>query len=140
MAYISHHTVRFAEIDAAGVAFFSRVYEWAHWAYERALDDAGIPLGPMLESSEVLMPLVHSEADYFAPNRLGDHLAIHCQVIERSDRKLVWEFRFIGDDGVLRSVVRTVHVAVTRDFKPAKRIPTRWMELLKMPDEETAEG
>jgi YbgC/YbaW family acyl-CoA thioester hydrolase len=131
MAFVTTHTVRFAEIDAAGIAFFSRMYEWSHFAYEQALASVGLPLMELLESSEVLMPLVHSEADYKAPCRLGDELTIEVVIESSTQRSATWKFTFTGQDDILRGVVRLVCVPVNREFKPVKGIPESWAELFK---------
>ena len=131
MAFITTHTVRFAEIDAAGIAFFSRIYEWSHFAYEEALASVVLPLMELLESSEVMMPLVHSEADYKAPCRLGDELSIEVVIVSSTQRSVTWRFTFTGQDGDLRGVVRFVCVPVSRDFKPVKGMPEGWVKLFE---------
>ena len=134
MAFVTTHTVRFAEIDAAGIAFFARMYEWSHYAYEEALASVGLPLVELLETSDVLMPLVHSEADYKAPCRLGDELTIEVVIESSTQRTVTWRFTFTGQDDALRGVVRLVCVHVNRKFKPAKGIPETWVKLFKGAD------
>jgi 1,4-dihydroxy-2-naphthoyl-CoA hydrolase len=131
MAFFTTHTVRFADIDAAGIAFFSRMYEWSHFAYEEALASVGLPLMDLLETSEVLMPLVHSEADYKAPCRLGDKLSIAVVIETSTQRSVTWKFTFTGEDGKLRGVVRLVCVPVSREFKPVKGMPEGWVKLFR---------
>jgi len=131
MAFVTTHTVRFAEIDAAGIAFFSRIYEWSHYAYEQALASVGLPLMELLESSEVIMPMVHSEADYKSPCRLGEELTIDVVIESSTKRSVTWRFTFKGPDGGLKGVVRLVSVPVSRSFKPVKGLPDGWVELFE---------
>jgi YbgC/YbaW family acyl-CoA thioester hydrolase len=134
MPFVTTHTVKFAEIDAAGIAFFSRMYEWSHYAYEEVLASVGLPLMELLETSDVLMPLVHSEADYKAPCRLGDELTIEVVIESSTQRSITWRFKFTGQDDTLRGVVRLVCVPVNRKFKPAKGIPETWVKLFEGAD------
>ena len=68
-------TLTLRDTDAAGVAFFAAYFSLAHEAYERALAACGAPLHTWLD--ELHLPIVHAEADYSAPMRLGDQLTLH---------------------------------------------------------------
>ena len=38
MAVVFEHAVRFEEVDAAGIVFFARFFNWCHEAMERFFD------------------------------------------------------------------------------------------------------
>jgi len=59
-----HHT------DAAGVVFFASLFTLAHECYEAFLDNVS-PLGKLLTDGDVLIPIVHAEADFKLPLRVS---------------------------------------------------------------------
>ena len=101
-----HHT------DAAGVLFYSRLFELAHDAYERFLESAGFPLSELLDGRERLLLIVHAEADYHSPLRVADPVTIVVRPagIGRHSFTLSYEFYTTGEKVAAR--VQTVHVAV----------------------------
>ena len=113
-------TVRFQEVDRAGIAFFGRVFEYCHVAYEELFRAAGIDLETIFERGVWGMPLAHAEADYSHPMRMGERLRVEVSIDRAGARSLAFAFRVVGaDDGVLRATVRHVHVFVHMDdFTP----------------------
>ncbi len=69
-------SVRFQHVDAAGVVFFARFFEYVHEAYEGFLQTIGSPLSDVLREQVWAAPLKHVEADYFRALRLGDELDV----------------------------------------------------------------
>jgi YbgC/YbaW family acyl-CoA thioester hydrolase len=69
-------TVRFQDIDAAGIVFFSRIFEYCHDAYVAFLAHAGEPLPAVLLTRAWAAPLTHAEADFLRPLRYGDELRV----------------------------------------------------------------
>ncbi len=64
-----HHT------DAAGILFFSNLFILAHDCYESFLDP-DITFNMMFNDLDLVMPIVHAEADYHRPLRASDNLEI----------------------------------------------------------------
>ena len=111
MTYSHTCTVRFAHVDRAGIAYFARAFEYAHEAFEELLGAAG--LASVFDAEEWGMPLVHAEADYRAPMRLGDRIAVRATVAALSPRTITVAFELVGEaDGRLRASVRHVHAFV----------------------------
>ena len=106
-------TVRFYEIDRAGIAFFGRVYEYCHAAFEELLSAALGSNEAMFSTHGFGMPLVHSEADYQAPMRMGDRLRIDVTIKKLGRRSITFGYTVVGrDDAVQRANVTLVHVFV----------------------------
>jgi len=111
------HTVRFSEVDAAGIVFFSRVFEWCHHAFEDVLRARGLPITDVADRPW-LMPLVHASADYRRPLRLGDAVDIAVQDPQLGEGSVTWSFEIRGADGVC-ATVRHVHACIDREtFRP----------------------
>lgn len=116
---VAEHVVRFSEVDAAGILFFSRVFEIAHHAYEDWLAARGLPIGERMARGDWVLPLVHAEADYRAPLRLGDRVRIEVSVERVGGASLTMRFELSGPDGAPAATVRHVHAAIDRaTFRP----------------------
>ena len=75
--------VRFGDIDAAGVIHFHNLFRWCHEAWEESMENFGLkaidifPSSTKIDSSfSIALPIVHCEADFFAPIVIGDELDI----------------------------------------------------------------
>jgi YbgC/YbaW family acyl-CoA thioester hydrolase len=74
--------VRFQHVDAAGVVFFARFFEYVHEAYEGFLSQLGLPLSTVLREQKWIAPLKHVEADYFRALRLGEEVTVQLVAAE----------------------------------------------------------
>lgn len=74
MAHEHASTVRFQDVDAAGIVFFARVFDLFHDAFVAALRDGGVRLEDVLRAREWGAPLVHAEADYARPLAFADEI------------------------------------------------------------------
>lgn len=128
MAFHHRRTVRFGDTDPAGIVFFARVFEYAHEAFEDCLAAGDLPLQVMLAQADWAMPLVHAEADYRAPMRLGEALEVEVAIAARSETSLTLAFTVRGAvDGKIRATVRHVHVAVDRASFAKRAVPAEVM-------------
>ena len=119
MPFFTQHTVRFAETDPAGIVFFARYFEYAHIAYEDMLVAGGLPLSYFFEN-QCGMPLVHSEANYTKPCRLGEALQLQLTVDKIGNRSMCYSVRVIGADQILRAHVILTHAIL--DLNTGKTI------------------
>lgn len=107
--------VRFQDVDAAGIVFFARYFEYVHLAYESFLAEAGHPLAEVIREKKWAAPLKHVEADYFSPLRFGDELGVSLVAAEVQDSEisLGWRLACIrGEDELVCAVAQTVHTFV----------------------------
>jgi 1,4-dihydroxy-2-naphthoyl-CoA hydrolase len=105
--------VRFQDIDAAGIVFFSKFFDYVHLAYEGFLADAGTPLPRVLQDGIWAAPLRHAEADYLAPVRFGAVLRVElvAAAVEQTEITLGW--RILDKESQKpRAVVQTVHTFI----------------------------
>ena len=128
--YCRMGTVRLSHTDAAGVIFFPRLLEMAHEGWEDYLDEAGFPLSQGIAGPGPLFPIVHCEADYLRPMRLGDTFR-HELSVERvgtSSCTLRHSFRSPAGQELARAL--TVHAAMDRATGASQPLPERVRELL----------
>lgn len=115
--------VRFQDIDAAGIAFYGRVFDYFHDAYVACLAQRGAPLHEALATRSWSAPLVHAEADYKLPLRFGGEYRIEIAQATLSNRSYTLRYRITGADGRLHAEGATVHVCIDLDSGQPRPIP-----------------
>ncbi|HYJ33637.1 MAG TPA: thioesterase family protein [Candidatus Binatia bacterium] len=117
--------VRFQDVDAAGVLFFGRIYDYCHQAYEELWAAAGVDRAWIFSGADFLIPIAHSEADYKAPLRHGERVDVLVDVTHVGRASFHLAFRVTGPngDGDLRATAKTVHAFVARETMRPIPIP-----------------
>lgn len=121
MAFQHHITARCADVYTSGHVYFGRIFEFCHAAFEELFGAAGVPLGALLDRQDWAMTLVHAEASFQRPIRLGERLRV-IVTVERIGRSAVtFAFDVVGDDSAVCASVQHVHAFV--DAETRERIP-----------------
>ena len=115
-------TVRLHHTDAAGVLFYSRLFELVQEAFETAMEAGGLPLGELLRDGGFRIPVVHAEADYAAPVRVGDVLEVRL-AFEAGTRSLRVKAEVVDAGGGRVAAVTVVHAAVSAATGIAVALP-----------------
>jgi acyl-CoA thioesterase FadM len=86
--------VRLSHTDAAGVIFYPKIFEMEQELFERWLELGGFRVRDMLSGQLAPTPIVHCEADYRLPVRVGDKLTAQLAGVDvgRSGYTLQWSF------------------------------------------------
>lgn len=114
-------TVPFQHIDAAGIVFFARIFDYFHDAFVACMDARGVSLAAVIAAGEWGAPLAHAEADYKRPLRFGDRVRAEVVRVELGDTSMTWHHQIVSDDAARRLLAsgRTVHVFIDRTtFRP----------------------
>lgn len=106
-------TVRFQDVDAAGLVFFARFFDYFHDAYAGFLRARGAPIEGAIRDGSWIAPLRHAEADYIRPLRFADAISVVVAAVELADTEYTIGYRVVRGGEVV-CVGRTVHVAVDR--------------------------
>lgn len=115
--------VRLKDTDATGVLYFTEQFRMALETFEQFLKERGFSLKQLLESS-YLMPIVHAEADFFAPLTVGDELEISMKVAKLGTSSLTLEFSFRDPQrGFDVGKVQIVHVVIEKEKRASVPIP-----------------
>ena len=134
MPFVYETTIRFSQVDPAQVVYFARVYELAHETFEEIMAAAGMPGGPLFEKREWGMPLVHTEADYRRPWRLGERVRIEGRVAEMTEKSVEFEYAFVDEGGKVRTRVRMRHAFVSLDNFQARSAPPEFIAAIRTLD------
>jgi YbgC/YbaW family acyl-CoA thioester hydrolase len=110
-------TVRFQDVDAAGIVFYPRFLEYFHDVYVAFLTAHGWPLHAALRDGKVLAPLKHAEVDFFRPLRFGDEIDVAIVRAAQEGSVLTVGFRVSRPSGEPIAVGHAVHVFVDASFQ-----------------------
>lgn len=132
MTFVYQRTVHFQDTDAAGVVYFANILTICHEAYEASLAAAGIDLKRFFSPSEVIIPLTHTQADFFRPMFCGDRLNVHLTPIALSDNEFEVHYTIWHADKPNRSLsqAHTRHVCIDPATRTRIALPTDMMNWL----------
>ncbi len=124
LLFNTEFTAKMHDIDAAGIVFFARFFYYAHDAYEQYLSSQQHSIAKFMQSG-ILLPIIHSEADFKAPLVLNEAIEIKLFLKEKRARSFSLEYHFINSDAEIKAIVQTVHVCM--DHKRGKKcnLPVR---------------
>ncbi|MBD3163469.1 MAG: acyl-CoA thioesterase [Candidatus Eisenbacteria bacterium] len=105
-------TVRFHEVDPAGIVFFGRIFGYAHDAYEAWIRTVGFPLEVPIAERGYALPLAHAEADFHSPIRGGTELRVFLEVLSIGTSSFTVRSRILGKEGMRHATVETTHVCI----------------------------
>ena len=130
--------VRFQEVDAAGIVFFARLFDYASDALFAAFEAGGIDLSRMFEAPDVVTPVKRAAALYVAPLRFGDAVEIVAVAarIEETQYALGWRVERVEHSTpeptrVPAAVVEVAHVAVDPATFRRTALPERYAAALR---------
>ena len=129
--------VRFGDTDAAGVMHFHQLFRWCHEAWEESLEKYGLPAAEIFpsnskefENPDLLLPIVHCEADYFSPIQTGDRLKVDLAPKKLSLSCFHVEYKFHkGTKNVATALI--THCAIDSTSRIKCNLPVeiiRWIE------------
>jgi 1,4-dihydroxy-2-naphthoyl-CoA hydrolase len=107
-------TVRFQDIDAAGILFYARAFEYFHDAYLALLEDRGIDVPARIRERTWGAPLGHAEADFKAPMRYGDRIVVDIDggTIGKTSLTVAYTVRSATDPTRVFCTGKTVHIFI----------------------------
>lgn len=113
----SHNRLHLGGVDAFGIVYYSRYWDWYQQAFEDLLRASGHPLPELLADGQGF-PAVHAEIDYRRTLRLGE--TVDCELWAGSvgRRSLRLSARFTSGDGHILADAGTVHVSLGRNGEP----------------------
>ena len=129
--FVFERAVRFEEVDAAGIVFFARFFEYCHGAMERFFD--GVPGGyvDLITKRRVGFPAVHIDAKWTAPLRYGDAMRIEVVIPRIGTTSCTFRYRFLrAADGALVATIDHVTVATALDTMTKTPLPPDCRTLL----------
>jgi 4-hydroxybenzoyl-CoA thioesterase len=129
--FVFTRPVRFDEVDAAGILFFARFFNYAHDAMESFFGQLPGGYVRLINERHIGLPAVHVEADFVSPLRFGDVALIEVGIahVGRSSCAFRHVMTLAGS-GARVAVVKHVCAAVDLRAMRALPIPDDIRELL----------
>lgn len=122
--------INFYDCDPAGIIFYSRIFDFSHSAYEQLIQSIKLD-EDYWNNPFYVVPIIHTECDYFKPLKYGDEIRIETAVslLKRSSFELTYKIKL--NDEIYASV-KTVHVFVNKKDWTKMEIPSEIVEALKL--------
>lgn len=89
--------IRFGDVDKAGIAYYPRIFNMCHVAFEEMWDRfMGRSYDRLILEERIGMPLVHVNADFMSPLQYGAEIAIRVSVVRIGARSIEFQFDFFN--------------------------------------------
>ncbi|MEL4896886.1 acyl-CoA thioesterase [Crocosphaera sp. Alani8] len=126
-------TIRFSDTDAAGVVYFSTLLSICHEAYENALQVAEIELKTFFTNSDVAIPIVHANIDFYQPLFCGDRIQINLMTTQLSatEFEIKYQIFFENNSDKLIAQAITRHVSITPKVRKRSPLPSSIIQWLQ---------
>lgn len=138
-ATVFERPVDFQDVDAAGIVFFARFFDYAHDAMEHFFD--GIPPRPggvrpgyadLVMKRRIGFPVVHITADFRSPLRYGDVVRIETTVTKIGTSSITLRYAMTrASDGKDVATLEHVVVATSVDTVTKVDLPADVLALLR---------
>ena len=131
ISYDYHFKVRYKDIDQMGVMYYSRYFEYFEAARTDMMRELGLTYKE-LEKQGIMMPVVHSESDYYHGPGFDDHLTCITEVREFPKGKMEILYTLVQDSDrkTILNRGKTIHAFVKSDGKPT-RVPETLKQALQ---------
>lgn len=123
--------LRIPDTDCAGVLYHGALFRILNDCFEAFLESRGVSLRMIFLEKNYILPVVHVEADYSKPIRLGDQLTIQLQVGRPGNSSLFLEYSLLNSSSELAASARVVHVSVSKESGKAIALPDEIKVLVK---------
>ena len=123
--------VLFQDIDAAGIVFFARLFDYCHDAFFAFLGSRGLSMAKVMQDGVWGSPLAHAEADYAAPLRFGDRVRVEIVGVDLGNTSMRVTSRVVDFAGKQACSAILVHVFVDRATGRPCSVPADVREALK---------
>lgn len=126
-----YYTIKLHDTDAAGILFFANQFKFVHDLYQRFLDEIGFPLQERFATRDFSLPIVHAEADFYAPLTVGDTVEVSLRVAAVGRTSFTLDYQIIDLDGKEVGSAKTIHVTVDPETRGKIALPESFREALE---------
>lgn len=120
-AFTTQMQVRFGHVDPAGIAYFPRIFDYVHEAFEEVWEEhVGVRYDHLVVERRLGFPLVHSEARFTKALRFGDRPIVRVTCFRLGRSSLGLRYNYSTDDELC---VDARMITVCTDLDIMKSIP-----------------
>jgi 4-hydroxybenzoyl-CoA thioesterase len=131
MRHLVRQTIRFSDADPAGIAFYPRIFDHLHEAFEDFFDCcAGMPYAKILSQHRMGFPTVHVTAEFLKPLVHGETIDVELKVTNLGQTSFTCHYRVLRNSEVCATATLTTAV-VSLDGMKTLPIPENFRKFLK---------
>jgi 4-hydroxybenzoyl-CoA thioesterase len=133
MPFNTRITVRFGDVDPAGLVYYPRLFHYFHVAFEEFFAACcGCTYAQLLARERIGFPTVNVQAEFFAPLVYGDEVDVEISVaqIGRTSAGFEYKLRRIGD-GTLCARATLVQVCMHLDTRRPVEIAPQYRQAFR---------
>ena len=131
MRHLVRQTIRFSDADPAGIAFYPRIFDHLHEAFEDFFDCcAGTPYAKILGEHRIGFPTVNVSAEFLKPLRHGDVIDVELTVTKIGQTSFTCRYRVMRDHEICATATLTTAVVSLDGMNPVP-VPDRFRKFLK---------
>jgi 4-hydroxybenzoyl-CoA thioesterase len=131
MRHLVRQTIRFSDADPAGIAFYPRIFDHLHEAFEDFFDCcAGMPYAKILSGQRIGFPTVHVTAEFLKPLHHGETVDVELAVANLGQTSFSCHYRVLRDREVCATATLTTAVVSLDGMKPLP-VPENFRKFLK---------
>lgn len=127
--FVYQRKIRVQDTDATGVLYFANQLQIGLEAFEEFMHTQGVKVGELIKLKKFLLPIVHAEADFFAPVYLSDELELQLTFPKIGTTSLTHHSE-VRKEGTKVGTVSIVHVVYCPTQKKSIPIPDLLKKLL----------
>lgn len=115
----TRHRVRHSDTDDWGIGYYGSYFSWFEKGRTELLRKIGIDVGRMENKEKMLVPVVETKNNYFAPVRFDDELTLESAITEIGNHHFRVDY-FLSKGKTKIAHGYTVHVFTDRNLKKRK--------------------
>ena len=123
MTFNTKNKVRMHDTDMAGILYFPRIFRFVHDALEDLIESEGVTFPQLFHEMNCLFVIVHTEADYYAPVKVGDELQVHVGVERIGNTSFTMVYEIYKKDKTHVGTAKTIHVTLEQKSRKKIAIP-----------------
>lgn len=105
--------INFYDCDPAGIIFYSRVFEFAHSAYEQLIQSIE-KNEDYWNNNKYIVPIIKTEANYIKPIKNEDEITINVKLNQLRSSSFELQYEMLNESDEPLCNVKTVHVFVNK--------------------------
>ena len=126
----SHYQIKLADTDAAGVLYFSSLYDIIHGVYESYMHISSLSLKKIIDEKNYFLPIIHSEADYKQFMLLGDMIQIQLFLDNTSQHTFTLRYELYNEKEQITALAKTVHLSIEKTTTQKINLPDELIYIL----------
>jgi len=119
------YRIKLGDTDAAGRLYFAAAFRIAHDAFEENMSAIGLPIDHMIAEGKIGLPVVHAEATYAMPLRIGDTIFVTTFVKKVGQSSINFRHEIKTASGEIAITVHLIHVTVSAKTGKTMKIPPK---------------